>query len=422
MSLMRLGLLAGMLTATQAQLTFQSAQFFDPINFPYETTLTLYVEANCPANVVPSNVQVTVYFPAGAFLGTGFTTEAFLGDPSSQGCDLAFNPTDNTGPAGTAQSLTFSNFDYAVLVAGGPLAGFTSLACDLDTSDSNGVPNTLGQLLQLGTGFSFGGTQAQTDFVASYTGQATTCKGPSGLNGDPQFAGFQGQNFQFHGMADEVFSLISTPTFQMNGNFKYLSSGKCSYNETACYSHPGTYVDQLGFSIGDVNVQAVAGPHESGLRLWMNGVEVHHAQTAINSKIIFSIFNTSESGVLTYTTVGRFSIDVPQFTIEVTNSDYFFNLEVSLKDSTVLRSGAKKTNLHKKFLCSSSGVKSDDRLRMVEDEMAQHYPRIPMHGLIGQTWRNSVICDHAWVGDASDYVTSGIFAHDSAFNYYLTQP
>jgi len=273
-----------------------------------------------------------------------------------------------------------------------------------------------------------------TAVTLTYSGSIVPLSPPSDFNptttdtscakssGDPQFAGFQGQNFQFHGMADEVFNLISTPTFQMNGNFKYLSSGKCDYNETVCYTHPGTYVDQIGFVIGDVEVKAVAGAHELGLRLWMNDVEIKHAQTAIQNKIIFSYWNSSEQiGSVQFNQKTKFTIDVPQFTIEVTNSDYFFNLEVSLKDASVLRSGSKKSKINKTFLCSSSGMKSSERLAIVEDEMSKHYPRVPIHGLIGQTWRNAVICDHAWVGDASDYVTSSLFAYDSAFNYYATQ-
>jgi len=63
-------------------------------------------------------------------------------------------------------------------------------------------------------------------------------------------------------------------------------------------------------------------------------------------------------------------------------------------------------------------MKSSDRLARVEERMLIHYPSVPMHGLIGQTWRNVEICNHAWVGDASDYVTSGLFATDSAFNFY----
>lgn len=246
-------------------------------------------------------------------------------------------------------------------------------------------------------------------------------KGPATGNGDPQFSGFQGQNFQFHGMADEVFNLISTPTFQMNGNFKYLSSGKCDYNETVCFTHPGTYVDQIGFTIGDIKIKAVAGSHEKGLRAWMNDIEIHRAHAGNNHKIIFAINNsTTETGSFQYTQTGRLSLDLPQFHVEVINSDYFFNMEVSLKDTSILRAGMKQVKLREKVLCASEGMKSSDRMEHVESRMAQHYPRVPIHGLIGQTWRNALVCDHPWVGDASDYVTSSLFATDSAFNYYGT--
>lgn len=247
-------------------------------------------------------------------------------------------------------------------------------------------------------------------------------KGPATGNGDPQFSGFQGQNFQFHGMADEVFNLISTPTFQMNGNFKYLSSGKCDYNETVCFTHPGTYVDQIGFTIGDIKIKAVAGSHEKGLRTWMNDIEVHRSHAGNNHKIIFAINNsTTETGSFQYTQSGRLALDLPQFHVEVINSDYFFNMEVSLKDTSILRAGMKQVKLREKVLCASEGMKSSDRMEHVESRMAKHYPRVPIHGLIGQTWRNALVCDHPWVGDASDYVTSGLFATDSAFNYYGTQ-
>jgi hypothetical protein len=246
-------------------------------------------------------------------------------------------------------------------------------------------------------------------------------KGPATGNGDPQFSGFQGQNFQFHGMADEVFNLISTPTFQMNGNFKYLSSGKCDYNETVCFTHPGTYVDQIGFTVGDIKIKAVAGSHEAGLRTWMNDIEIHRAHAGNNHKIIFAINNsTTETGSFQYTQSGRLSLDLPQFHVEVINSDYFFNMEVSLKDTSILRAGMKQVKLRQKFLCASEGMKTSERMERVESRMAQFYPRVPIHGLIGQTWRNALICDHSWVGDASDYVTSGLFATDSAFNYYGT--
>jgi hypothetical protein len=46
-----------------------------------------------------------------------------------------------------------------------------------------------------------------------------SCQGPAGGQGDPQIGGFHGQSFQFHGLADEVFNLISTPSLQVYGHF-----------------------------------------------------------------------------------------------------------------------------------------------------------------------------------------------------------
>jgi hypothetical protein len=242
------------------------------------------------------------------------------------------------------------------------------------------------------------------------------------LVADPQFSGFQGQNFQFHGMADEVFNLISTPTFQLNGNFRYLSTGQCNYNDTTCWSHPGTYVDQLGFLLGDIRIKAIAGPHDLGLQLYMNDIQIHlqHHQRSHN-KIIFAIGNSSrETGSIEYVHRGRVVVDTPMFNIAIHNADYFFNMEVIYKDHEVLRAGKKSVKLRELYLCSNDGMKSEDRMKRVEQRMNQFYPHVPLHGLIGQTWRNAQICDHAWVGDASDYVTSDLFATDSAFNYYGT--
>lgn len=245
-----------------------------------------------------------------------------------------------------------------------------------------------------------------------------TDKGPS-VTGDPQFAGFQGQNFQFHGMADEVFNLISTPTFQMNGNFRYLSSGNCNYNDTVCWSHPGTYVDQLGFLMGDIRLKLAAGAHGAGLQAYMNDIEIRYHHHTVNQKIVFALSNTTiETGSIVFAEKGKIVVDTPLFNIAIQNADYFFNLEVVYKDHEVLRAGRKQVKLREVNLCLTNGMTSDERLRLVEERMAHFYPRVALHGLIGQTWRNVLICNRAWVGDASDYVTSNLFAADSAFNYY----
>jgi len=370
----------------------------------------LQVQVTIPGMVNAGGDDVNAYFGGGAFSRTFAAFSIFLGIPVPSSVTMAYDG---------VSTITFSGFSASAVSNNPSLLlppGWVSI--NVDINDSSFVGGIMSLVpIQSTTSPLTVNLSNPADFTVF--ADFSLC-GPGGLGGDPQFAGFQGQNFQFHGMADEVFNLISTPTFQMNGNFKYLSSGKCDYNETVCYTHPGTYVDQLGFVIGDISVKAVAGPHDLGLRLWMNDVEITQAST-VQNKIIFSYWNSSEeTGSVKFSQKSKFTVDVPQFRIEVTNSDYFFNLEVSLKDAAILRAGSKRTSSHTKFLCSATGMKSSDRLVAVEDEMSKHYPRVPIHGLIGQTWRNAMICDHAWVGDASDYVTSSLYAYDSAFNYYGT--
>jgi len=371
----------------------------------------LQVQVTIPGLVDGGGDDVNAYFGGGAFSSVFVGTSQFIGPPVGSQATITYDGVN---------TVTFSNFNLSTISNDSQLNLNGWVSVDIDVPDivfKNMGVFTLVPIVPTTSPFTIN-LSSPSDFTVY--ADFSLC-GPGGLGGDPQFAGFQGQNFQFHGMADEVFNLISTPTFQMNGNFKYLSSGKCDYNDTVCYTHPGTYVDQLGFVIGDITVKAIAGPHDLGLRLWMNDVEITQAST-IQNKIIFSYWNSSEeTGSVKFSQKSKFTVEVPQFTVEVTNSDYFFNLEVSLKDVSILRSGSKRTSLHTKLLCSASGMRSSDRLVAVENEMAKHYPRVPIHGLIGQTWRNAMICDHAWVGDASDYVTSSLYAYDSAFNYYGTQ-
>jgi len=166
--------------------------------------------------------------------------------------------------------------------------------------------------------------------------------------------------------------------------------------------------------LGDIKIKAVSGAHEAGLRVWINDQEMHHSPR----QIIFALLNSStQTGTVIHPEHGRFSLDLPLFHIEVINSDYFFNLEIAFKDNAILKSGRKEVVLNDKVLCAKPTI-SSDRLEIIEKIMSKHYPRVLIHGLIGQTWRNAITCNHAWVGEPSDYVTSGLFAADSVFNYY----
>lgn len=102
---------------------------------------------------------------------------------------------------------------------------------------------------------------------------------PAAINGDPQFAGFHGQHFQVHGVPDESFALISTPDYYINSKFVYIATGSCTYNDTACYTHPGTYMSEIYVGMADTAVHVVAGPHHQGFSsVTVNGRQVMDMQ------------------------------------------------------------------------------------------------------------------------------------------------
>lgn len=215
--------------------------------------------------------------------------------------------------------------------------------------------------------------------LTSYSGFSLTIQTPSNIAGDPQFVGLQGQHYQVHGQPGEVFNLISAPSFSLNAHFVYLSSGGvCDYNNTACFSHPGTYIDRLGFLIGDQSVKVVADSHSSGLRVWLNDQQVLTTSVAIGNTASIALTGHDQMTVRT-----------SQFLIQVTNSDHFFNLQVSLLDDKLLQAGALP------FRAEGSSSK----------QLAHLYPAAPVHGLLGQTWKNVVYeGNHPYEGEIEDYL------------------
>jgi hypothetical protein len=259
-------------------------------------------------------------------------------------------------------------------------------------------------------------------------------KGNAGGQGDPQFSGFQHQSFQFHGLADEVFNLVSTPKMQLNGHFVYLSSGKCDYNNTVCFQHPGTYIDQLGFSFhGTRHVTLVAGTHTRGMFVSIHGEAVEpkgrYSFTAKDGQVVIVHIQHHD----------RVVIRSDEFIITVTNSDMFFNLETTLLDRQLLRLGAPRHTITDHVLCQQEQDASTIILTpthgrphnstmehnhgRVEAILQQKYggAQVPLHGLIGQTWRNALVCGKNWIGSVADYVASDLYASDYFFNFYHSE-
>ena len=73
---------------------------------------------------------------------------------------------------------------------------------------------------------------------------------PSSVLGDPAFVGLLGQQYQVHGLAGSVYSLISDAEVQVNSRFTFLQSAECVRDSEGvplfvCHSHAGSYLQSL---------------------------------------------------------------------------------------------------------------------------------------------------------------------------------
>jgi len=168
----------------------------------------------------------------------------------------------------------------------------------------------------------------------------------------------------------------------------YLQSGRCMSNKTACWSHPGTYMDQLGFIIGKDKIKVLAGSYSEGMQVWLNDVPV------------MSGSNKHNSSLLSFPSVDQLTVRSDLFVVTAKNSDYFFNLEVRLLDEDLLRAGSLRTEVE-----GNSGA-----------QVSQLYPDAPIHGLIGQTWKNVVYSDDVLIeGEIDDYMIGSRSLFDTQF-------
>jgi hypothetical protein len=219
-------------------------------------------------------------------------------------------------------------------------------------------------------------------------------QGSSGASADPQFFGLQGQRFQVHGLPDEIFNLISAPRFSLNSKFVYLSSGQCDYSNTPCWTHPGTYLGELGFLISGHQIKLVSGSHNAGLRLWLDDQEQDLTQA-----ITWRSLANDNTTYFSARANDQFAFRTSNFLIEVTNSDLFFNLQVSLLDTQLLLLGAPVVHAEKHVTDDSTNLPA-------------------LHGLIGQTWRNVVYTDGIlYEGEILDYLVSSGNLFDPHFTF-----
>jgi len=144
--------------------------------------------------------------------------------------------------------------------------------------------------------------------------------------GDPQFTGLRGQNYQVHGVAGEVYNLISSSDLQVNSKFVFLSSGECpvvnGVKAKGCFSHPGSYLGEIGLMTkAGERVKLVAGPASQGF----------HSITVNNANLrVGGIVNLNGGGFVSRNSTHLVSIQAGNFAFLFANSDLFINQHVSV--------------------------------------------------------------------------------------------
>jgi len=210
--------------------------------------------------------------------------------------------------------------------------------------------------------------------------------------------GFQGQHFQIHGTPDEHYSLISAADYYLNSKFVYLATGQCNYNETECFSHPGTYIGELSLVSGVNRVKVASGPHAVGLNVYIND-----KAAPAGTKVAFD--NDTSVHVVSHS---RVTLRTADMKISVVNSDLFVNLGIDFTNSRILHAGM--------TLVTVSGTASPAQAdRMISTA----YPEFNMHGLLGQTWRN-VHWPHGklYQGEPADYLVNDLFSPNFLYTQY----
>ena len=162
--------------------------------------------------------------------------------------------------------------------------------------------------------------------VAASSSSSSTSRAPDGstgaarVTGDPQFVGLRGQSFQVHGLDDAVYNLIVDGAMLVNARFRFLAAGRCPAvpQPSNCYSHPGSYLGEVGIVSADGDHLVV----QSGA--WDEG----YSSVLFNGEALLAGGNVASTGMA----VRRLSahalwVRVGNFELQLSNSDQFVNLE-----------------------------------------------------------------------------------------------
>jgi len=229
--------------------------------------------------------------------------------------------------------------------------------------------------------------------------------------------GLQGQQFHFEGVPNHDFNIISTPNLQINSHFSYIErpSQACNYTDTACFSHAGTHIDGLGLTINSMphitKIRLVAGDHQNGLSLFTQQGKTEQV-LELHKRMLLTTPDNYHVSVL-QTSKNQIVINSLFFKMTISNSDKFFNIAVAMHDDNLMKHGSAKL-----MMCAGDGTGLDG-VAMVGGPT---YPSIPIHGIIGQSWKNAVYCGgRLYEGEWDDYEVNDLYSNDFRYNQFVTE-
>jgi hypothetical protein len=182
----------------------------------------------------------------------------------------------------------------------------------------------------------------------SYTYTITCTKEPDqggSVIGDPQFTGLRGQSYQVHGVAGEVYNIVSDPSFQINSRFVFLDRGACpiidGIKQKGCWSHPGSYLGSIGIKTknGD-RLLLESGAADQGF----TKVEWNKRSLNVGDSIEFE----NPTGFVSFNSSHVMTIQMGGWEFVYENSDRFINQAVAYAgDITGLKSHGLLGQTHK---------------------------------------------------------------------------
>ena len=172
------------------------------------------------------------------------------------------------------------------------------------------------------------------------------------VTGDPVFVGFLGQVYQVHGLAGEIFNLVTSAQLQLNALFTFLGKGQAMSAEqqlevqltsphrtplplTAAWSHPGTYLGSIGLQVGAHTLTFVPGPYATGFAsIHLDGspitksgwvIHTHHTRDPTTT----TPTPTPTTPLLEVRVIGwsRVIVHTAELTFHLVNSDGFLNID-----------------------------------------------------------------------------------------------